>query len=97
MKPSDKERETRRAVQAQRGLQRRAEELGESRRGSKLTLIQDERIRCHSCQRLKGRTSYPTASLLLEKERRLCSACLWSPEVVRAYAPSLQHTGGGYV
>jgi hypothetical protein len=94
LKPSDKERETRRAVQAQMGMERRARELGESRAVSKLQVIEDNRIRCDKCGGMKGRTSYPTASLLVGKEQRFCTACIWSADAIAGYAPSNQNRSG---
>jgi hypothetical protein len=94
LKPSDKERETRRAVQAQVGLERRARELGESRAASKLQVIEDNRITCSGCGRSKGRTSYGTGQLLVSRESRFCNACLWSADALAGYAPSLQNRSG---
>jgi hypothetical protein len=79
LKPSDKERETRRAVQAQMGLERRARELGDSRAAVKLQVIEDQRITCSGCGATKGRTSYGTGQLLVGRESRYCNQCVWAP------------------
>jgi len=91
---SDKERATRRAVKVQVSLERQAREISESRTGSKLQVIEDNRITCSGCGATKGRTSYGTGQLLVNREQRFCNACLWSADALAGYAPSLQNRSG---